>query len=247
MKNLIFAVLVGLLILSCTETPDKEDRINPFDSKGDNWYPPVVMVDQDTVYGEVKDYTPISVTMFDYNSKISTIEWSLENDSVIEIDSVKNFVDSTIVYDTIIKIDTSGFDTIAIFDTSDYKSNLIDVDLSEYKDTVTFFMYSLDTANGDTLADTISFLEDSDTIYIKTKVDSLINVSKIVTSYEAFPVIDTLKTVAIDAVYYSFLTKFIFESPDTLLLYVKVTDSDGIESEEKDSVVIIISDSLSNF
>ncbi len=247
MKNLIFTVFAGMFILSCTEIPDKEDRINPFDSKGDNWYPPVVMVDQDTVFGEPKDYTPVSVTMFDYNSKISLIEWSLENDSVIEVDSIKAFDDSTIVFDTIIKIDTSGFDTIAVYDTSDYKSNLIDVDLSEYKDTVTFIMFSLDSINSDTLKDTVTFLEDSDTIFIKSKVDSLINVSKIVATYKTIPVIDTLKTVTMDAVYYSFSTKFIFESPDTLLLFVKVTDSDGIESEDKDSVVVIISDYLSNF
>lgn len=243
MKNLIFIILIGFCINSCTKTPGLEDRINPLDPEGDNWYPPVVMVDKDTVYGEAKDFTTVSVTMFDYNSKIVGLEWSLDNDSTIEIDSVKKFNDSTIMFDTLVDVDTSGYDTVVVYDTSDYKTSLIDVDLAKNNDTVTFVMFSIDTVNSDTLKDTITFIEDSDTIYIKNMVDSLIDVSKIVTSNGIIPIIDTINKVTIDAVYYNFSTQFVFESPDTLQLFVKAIDSDGLESKDKDSVVVIITDS----
>lgn len=248
MKLLIlFSLIISFLIFSCTETLDKEGRVNPFDSNGDNWYPPVIAIDNDTINGKTKDYTSISVTVYDQNSKINLIKWFLPNDSIIEIDSIKTYTDTALGYDTIVKIDTSNYDTISKYDTTEYKVGLIDVDLSESKDTVQFLMFSLDSLNSDTVTDTVTFIEDADTIYLKEAVDSLFNVSKVVTSLNIIPLLDTVKTITIGTVFYSYSSKFIFSYPDTFKLFALAVDEYGIESEVPDSVVVIISDSLSNF
>lgn len=245
MKTYLY-LLILLLLISCSDPLKEKGRINPLDPNGDNWFPPTVSIDIDTAFGTTNDYTLIPVTTYDFNSRIVKFKWYLENDSIIDVDSIKFFADSLIGYDTIVTIDTSDYDTLITFDTNQVKSNILNVDKKEVNGITTFFLFSIDSSDTqsvpDTLFDTITFIEDSDTIFIEEIEDSFSVVSKVVTLYDTIPNLDTVKTAAVDAIYYLYSSKFIFEESDTFQLFVKAIDEDGLESERADSVVVIISE-----
>lgn len=245
MKIYLYLIIVMFLI-SCSDPLKEKGRINPLDSNGDNWFPPVVQVDVDTVSGKTNDYTILPVTAYDFNSRILKFKWYLENDSIIDVDSVKFFTDSLIGYDTLISIDTAGYDTLIAFDTSEIKSNILNVDKKEVNGVITFFLFSIDSADTqsvpDTLIDTITFSENSDTVFIEEIKDSFSVVSQVITNYDTIPTLDTVKTAAVNTVYYLYSSKLIFTQPDTFQLFVKAIDEDGLESERADSVIVFISE-----
>lgn len=239
MKIIKFFMPFIMLSVFCTDIDDLEGRVNPLDSKGDNWFPPVVAIDSSSISGAVSDTFRITVGVFDLNGKVVALKWTDYSDSIIQIDSTKKFVDSLPVYDSIAVIDTLGKDTVAHIDTVVYMDSLLNAEDwgKTYVKIAVEFKKDQDTT---VYHDTISYEDNSDTTYYIQKGDSLFSVWQVLKTYP--PIIDTIKSAELAYMYYFYTSDLKFSMADTFDLFVTAIDNYGVESEIVDSIKVMITE-----
>ncbi len=225
------------VFLSCFNPGERGGRVNPFDPNGNNWFPPTVTIDKDTIYGTIYDTVAINVKTNDQNGTVNFLAWTSEPGLIDFIDTITEYNDSIEIKDTAITIISIPVDTIDAYDTSFYDSAY-----AFYKtvgDGYTTFIIMIDSL----VTDTFTFDTTSDSSFIYEKEDSSSYLVYLVMESDSIIYIDSSDTtITVDSVYYVYSSKFIFDIAGVYTLFVSAVDNDGVESEFEDSVQVIIAD-----
>jgi hypothetical protein len=240
--KLIFLCYI-LSFVYCANPGDINERINPFDPNGNNWFPPTVNIIEDTINGTIYNSVNITVKTSDQNGVVKFFNWIRMPDSIQTIDTITNFNDSIIIYDTIPVVDTIDIDTISYLDSIIYKKDADSVYYETGTDTVPLII--IDSNNYDTVFN----ITGSDTTYKHYKnEDSLYDVYKIFMAESLYVHTIIVNNPVIDSVYYLYLAEFSISTPDTFRFYITAIDNDGVKSEGADSVLVRVSDtSITDF
>lgn len=84
----IFILIFLFILFSCSE---KGNQDNPFDQSGDNWYPPIIVQQADTVVSQLETVT-ISPKASDENGLVIKYHWDMNADGVWDTTgNVQNF------------------------------------------------------------------------------------------------------------------------------------------------------------
>lgn len=225
------------VFLSCFDPGERGGRVNPFDPNGSNWFPPTVTIDKDTIYGTIYDTVAINVKTNDQNGTVNFLVWTSEPELIDIIDTITECNDSIEIKDTAITIISIPVDTIDTYDTSFFDSAS-----SFYKtveDDYITFIFQIDSV----ISDTFTFDTAADSSFIYEKEDSSLYLVYLVMESDSIIYKDSSDTtITVDSVYYVYSSKFTFDIAGVYTLFVSAVDNDGVESESKDSVHVIIAD-----
>ncbi len=235
--NIIKLFLLGCVLsfVYCVNPGDINERVNPFDTNGDYWYPPTVDIIGDTIIGTIYDSLSITVKTSDQNDITKYFKWIRTPDSTQTIDTVLNFDDTIVIYDSIPVIETTIVDTIEYLDSIIYKE---DADSAYETGIDTVFIIIKD----DNTFDTVSYVPGADTTYDFDKEGSLYDVFKIFMAESLVVETTIVNSPVIDSIYYKYIAKFSISTPDTFRFFVTAIDLYGVESETADSVVVMVAD-----
>lgn len=239
-KNFLLLTLLIFTFISCTDLLDEKDRLNPLDEAGDNYYPPVAWFLRDTIDGKFGNNVDVKVYIYDKNSDIDSLKYYLAGDSLFYSEAINvDYLDTLNKYDSTVVLDTLSFTKIKSYDSLVYADSVLAYSFKGYSDTVETYLTYLDSLN-DTVFDTLIHVEDGDTIYVKDVSDTLNKMFYLKYAvYDSTPVLDTLDPV-LDSTYYLYSSSLLFKASDTFNLFLKAVDSDGLESENSDSVLVQI-------
>jgi len=248
---LLIALCVSSLIcvqfLFCTNTGERRERVNPYDTEGTNWYPPVVVLDDSVITTAVDSTITLTYKVNDQNGTVEYVLWRSESAGIDTVDTLEEKTATTIeVYDT--TIDT----TITRIDTVLHDSLLVDsTDTTITKQIVIDSVYLITVI--DSITENVRYAFDStsdDTSYILSYVFPDTNAPEDTTFivYKKYPFDTTIddsifdSTITLDSTFYSYTIPFQFSSADTITLFAAAVDDDSITSVQEDSVIIQISD-----